>query len=213
MVRCGVRASIPGTQEAGQHLPGPVGAMVDEREQRMESEALLERWPREFLLAVRRHQRCVQVYDQGILCRRASARRMIAGQGPSVLTGSATGAADGLFDLVDVTGQGREQPGDCRIRGHGSIHIRLRSERRDVGQAVSTDREHEREIREDLPRIMTRELLPPRRQRPRQLGNQTRRADGLGQQHTAGLTDRGHRRDVNMRTWIQPGSIHPEGAP
>src|SRR5699024_8218660 len=29
----------------------------------------------------------------------------------------------------------------------------------------------------------------------------------------AGLADGGHRCDINTRTWIQPGSIHPEGAP
>src|SRR5699024_2905690 len=29
----------------------------------------------------------------------------------------------------------------------------------------------------------------------------------------AGLSDGGHRCNINTRTWIQPGIIHPEGAP
>lgn len=53
------------------------------------------------------------------------------------------------------------------------------------------DREHQRKISNDLARIMSRELLPPRRRRPGELDGQAPHAQRMGQQNPAGLADRG----------------------
>lgn len=100
-----------------------------------------------------------------ILCLQTYAVGMITGPAQGSISGFPTGDIGRILDRLDASRECHEQPSDRRIRGHGAIHFWLRSERGGVGQAVPTDRESEGEVRGDLSRIVTRELLAPRRQR------------------------------------------------
>lgn len=92
------------------------------------------------------------------------------------------------------------------------MHLRLSSQRRDIGQTVLTDREHKREIGEDLPGMMARVLYPPRRERFIELCSEALRPENLGQQRHVGVAAHGHCCGISSGTGKFPGSIPPGGA-
>jgi hypothetical protein len=67
VVGSGVRAGVAGPEQDGEGLPGPVGVVVGEGAQRVESVALLERRFGVLLVRVRCHQGGVDVDDQRLL--------------------------------------------------------------------------------------------------------------------------------------------------
>src|SRR5699024_11243234 len=73
--------------------------------------------------------------------------------------------------------------------------------------------EHQCEVEEDLAGVMAGQRPPPWCQSPYELLVQTGGAHRLGQQHPARFAHRGHLGDINLHARIQPGSLHPEGAP
>ena len=99
-----------------------------------------------------------------------------------VPSGGARGADRGHRRLV-VGGQPTDQPRHRRIRGHRSEHLRLRAHQRDVGRAVPAQRDRDRQIGDDLARIVHRQRCPPRRQRLRQRPIQPDHPSRLTQQH------------------------------
>jgi hypothetical protein len=56
--------------------------------------------------------------------------------------------------LVGVAGQGRDQPRHRRIGGDPAEHPGLSAQYRDVAGGVPTQRDRDRQIRHDLPRIV-----------------------------------------------------------
>lgn len=104
---------------------------------------------------------------------------------------------------------GVDQSRDRWTRGHRPEHARPRSQHPDIGQGVPADTNREGHIHQDLPRIMHRPLLPPRRQGRRYHLAQPGHKDLLNQQHATGLA--GHRTTgaLNADTRIRPESAGP----
>jgi hypothetical protein len=73
------------------------------------------------------------------------------------------------------------------VGGHRSEHTRLGPQHGDIGQAVPAQSCCERDIEEDLARVVHRPRLAPRRQGRRYRAVQTGLADRLDQQHRPGL--------------------------
>src|SRR5699024_5243358 len=82
-----VRACVIRAEQAGQHLPTTVGAVVGEGEQG-EAEPILERRSRVLPLAVSRHERGVQVDDQRMLRGDAAVWGVFSGPCPRRLAGA-----------------------------------------------------------------------------------------------------------------------------
>ncbi len=82
-----VAARVPGPQQPGDRLSGPVPAVVDETHQRVMAEGLLPRRHRVLLVGVRDHQHSVQVYDH----LPGRVRRRVTGHLPDVLADLGTG--------------------------------------------------------------------------------------------------------------------------
>ena len=163
----GVRPGVPGPQHHRQRLPGAVRAVVDERPQRMEPEPAFERGRRVFLLRVRGDQGGVEVDDQ-----RPAASAAWSGAShrptPTPAPGLAAGRCDRRQRLRRISGETVDQPGHRRVRGDRAKHARLGAQQRDVGQAVTTQRQRDRQIQHDLARIVPGTAACATRQRRRQ---------------------------------------------
>ena len=70
--------------------------------------------------------------------------------------------------VVGVRGQAGDQPGHRRVRGDRAEHPGLGAQHRDIAGGVPAERDRDRQIGHDLPRIMRRERQPPRPEQPRQ---------------------------------------------
>jgi len=132
----GVGARIAAPQQDRQRLPAALGSVVKERVERMEAETPLERRGGQLLLRVRGHQRGVHVDDQRPRGLDVVIRGVLAGQRPRPRTGRGPGGIDRRQCRGSVGGQGVDQPGHRRIRGHRAEHLRMRPQLGDVGQAV-----------------------------------------------------------------------------
>jgi hypothetical protein len=175
-----VRAGLARPEHRGQALPGATQAVVGEGQQRGEPEAPLEGGLRTFLVRVRVDQRRVQVDDQ------PPVRRGHRLQLPDLRSRLRPGAAERGQRGVRVGGERGDQPRHGRVRGHVTEQLRLAADRGQVGQAVTAQRDRDREIEQHLARIVPGTDRSPRRERLRQGARQPHQLSGLQQQPTAG---------------------------
>jgi hypothetical protein len=84
-----------------------------------------------------------------------------AGVVPDPLPGRRPRRVDRRQNRVGVRGQGRDQPRHRRVRGDPAEHTRLGAQHRDIGCSVPAQRDRDRQIGHDLPRVMDRERLTP----------------------------------------------------
>jgi hypothetical protein len=86
---------------------------------------------------------------------------MPASQLPGPLAGGGPGGIDRLQHSRRVGGQGRDRPRHRRVRRHPTEDARLGAQHSQVRQTVTAQRETERQIRDDLARIMNRQRFTP----------------------------------------------------
>jgi hypothetical protein len=134
-------------------------------------------------------------------------------RGATPVRGCGPGGVDRPQSSGRVGGQGRDRTGHGRVGRDPAVDARLGAQNSEVGQTVTAQREAERQIRDDLARIMDRQRFAPPSQSQRQQSVQTGRGDGPGEQDPAGLPDRSRRGRVDPDTGIQASTLHPEGAP
>jgi hypothetical protein len=116
--------------------------------------------------------------------------------------------------MIGVGGEGVDQPGHGRVGGDRAEHARFGPEHANIGQAVTTKRQRQREIEHDLARIVHRQRLAPRPQRRRETTIDPDGSERFDQHHTTGLTHRRRACGVDVQTRIQPGIVpHLESAP
>ena len=77
---------------------------------------------------------------------------------------------------------GGDQPGDHRVGGHRPGQLRLGAQHRDIGQAVTAQRQRHGQVSDDLPGVMHRPRRPPPGQPVRQAFAQAGDPERLGQQ-------------------------------
>ena len=140
------------------------------------------------------------------------ARGGVRGQRPGPVAGRGPGGADGLQRPRRVRGQLRDQPGDHRVRGHRPGQVRLRTQHRDIGQAVTAQGHGHGQVRDDLPRVVDGPRRLPPLQPGGQLPVQAGHAQDLGEQDRSGLGD--DPRSVGGHPHLRAGSgkIHLESA-
>ena len=107
------------------------------------------------------NQSGVQI-DDHLIAHRATNR---PSTGPDPSTGSGPRGADRCDHRIDVATEGGDQSGHGGIGGHVTEHLRLGPRHRDVGGAVTAQRDRGRQINQNLGRIVGRPRRPPRRQR------------------------------------------------
>jgi hypothetical protein len=152
--------------------------VVEERPQQMEAEAVLERRRRELLLRVRGHQRGVHVDHQRRGRVDAVVGGVLAGQRPRRSTGGHPSGMNGSQRRTGLAGEGVEQPGHPRIRGHWTEYLRMRPQLSHIGQAVPADGQRDGQIQHDLARAVPGQRPPPRRERRAQRDIQRLQGDG-----------------------------------
>ena len=182
MVGAVPRRGLARPQVDREGLPGAVLAVVDERAHRREPVTPLEGGLGALLVRVRGHQRGVDVHDHLPALAVRQVRRPAADAAPTPPPAPRPGRPDRGDRIIDVGGQGREQPRDRRIGGDRPEHRRLRTDRGDIGQAVTTERDRGRDIEQHLARVVHATIPPPRRQTRRQAAIQPRDPDRLPQQ-------------------------------
>ena len=138
-----------------------------------------------------RHQRGVDIDDHLAAITAARTPGQRPAPCPHRCARPGTGSPDRGQRGIDVRGQSSDQPGHRRIRGDRAEHLRLRTDRGHISQAVAAERDRGRDIEQHLARIMNRTIRAPRPQHPRQRRMQTRQPDGLPQQQP---TRRRHQR-------------------
>jgi hypothetical protein len=113
---------------------------------------------------------------------------------------------------IDVLGQGRDQPGHRRVRGHPAEHRRLGAQHRHVAGGVAAERDRDREIQHDLARVVRGQRPPPRPEPGGELLGQPAAPGRLDQQRAAGVR---HQR-LAASDHGQPGTtmsiLHPRSA-
>jgi hypothetical protein len=112
----GVGAGVTCPQQHRQRLPAALGAVVEERPQRVVAEPALERRRRPLLVRVGGHQRRVEIDDQRRRGARPAVGGLLAGQGPYPRAGRRPRRVN--------RGQGRGGVG--RPRGDRARHRRVR---------------------------------------------------------------------------------------
>ncbi len=207
-----VAAGVAGSQQDRQRFPGAISAVVDEDTQRMETVAPLERRLGVLLVRMGRDQGGVHVDGERLLPGHAVVGGMTAGKLPGTGPSSGAGRVDGPQHPRRLTCQQADQPGNGRVGSHRAEHGRLGPQQRHVGQAVTAQRERDRQIGHDFARIMGRERFTPPRQRPRQTHREPGHYRRLGEQHAAGLADHPGSATVVAGLGIHSGSLHVESA-
>ena len=180
--------AFPGRSSTASGSPVPVGAVVDERPQRVVAEPALERRRRALLLRVRGDQGGVHVDDQRLPGVDAVVGGVLAGQRPRPRPGRGPGRVDRGQRRGGVGGErgrscgtpsGPRRPGRTRRARRAAPRCRPGSPRPPPASPPDPAA--------ILAGSCTASRLPPRRQRRRQRAVQPDRADGLGQQHPTGL--------------------------
>jgi hypothetical protein len=100
-----------------------------------------------------------------------------------------------------------DEPRDGRVGDDRPEHGRLGPKHRDVGQAVPAEGDRERNVQQDLARIVHRPWLAPRRQRHRYRRIQAGLADRLHQQHRPGLGDHRTAAALDADTRVRPDTL------
>ena len=147
----------------------------------MEAESLLPGAGGVLFLGVRIEQGGVQIHHYPAVLDRG------AGDAPHSLASRRPSGADRGHRVVGVIGEAGDQPGHRRVRRHQAEHPGLRAQHRDVTGGVPTERDRDRQIRDDLTRIMDSERPPPLSEKPCELPGQTTAPRGLDQQHATGM--------------------------
>jgi hypothetical protein len=91
----------------------------------------------------------------------AMVRGMPAGEPPRLFAGCGPGGVDRLQHSRRVGGQRRDRPRHGRVRRDTPVDTRFGTQHGEVGQTVPAQREIERQIGDDLARIMDRQRLAP----------------------------------------------------
>ena len=208
----GVGAGVPGPQQEGEGLPGPITAVIDEHAQGVEPVALLERRLGVLLVRVRRHQRGVHVHDQRVLHAHAGVGGVLTGQQPRAGPGSGADGVDRLQHPWSIGDEQANQPRDGRVGSHHPVDGRLGPEQRSIGEAVPTQRQGDRQVGQDLARVVGRERFPPPRQRRRQLAGEAGHHRCLREQHAAGVAHDPGGSGVVAGLGIRGGTLHVESA-
>jgi hypothetical protein len=191
LVRGVVGVGLPRPQQRGERLTGPAGAVVDEGEHGVEPEPAFEVRGRVLFFRVRTDQGGVQIdHDLPATTVVGEGRAMRPHPRPSMCPGG----ADRRDRLIRLLGQRVDQAADRRVGGHRTEQLGLGADHADVGQAVTTQRDRDRQIQHRLARVMDTAGRPPRRQPIREGLRQPADA-GRGQQHR-----RTRRRDQRIAT-------------
>jgi hypothetical protein len=140
---------------------GALAAVVNERTQGVKSVASFERGCGVLLVRVRVQQGGVQIDDHRPVCADVVVGGMVAGQCPGGGPCLRAGGVHRGQDPVRVAGQGVHEPGDRGIGGDQSEQVWFGPQAGDVGQAVATQGQRDRQIAEDLGRVMDRGRTPP----------------------------------------------------
>ncbi len=186
MVGGGVRSGVPGPEQDGQRLARPVRAVIGEDGQGMEAPGFLPRGSGLFLVRARGHDGGVDIdSDQAA----ARAGRRVGGQLPAPLPRRRAGSADRLQRAGRVGGQAGDQPGDHWVGGHRAKQPGLAAERRDVGQAVTAQRQGHGQVGDYLSRAVHGPGLLPPFQGAGQAAVQGGDPQCPGQQQAAGVGD------------------------
>ena len=129
--------------------------------------------------------RKVRDHDGGVQVDRdqpaVRARGRVPGQGPCPLPGR-PGRPDRLQRPRQVPGEHADQPGHHRVRRDRPRELRLLPQHRDIGQAVTAQRDRGGQVRDDLPRVVHRPRRPPAGQPLGQAPGQARDPHRLPQQ-------------------------------
>jgi hypothetical protein len=206
MIGGGVRACFARSQQLADRFPTTAVTVIDEPEQGVKSESLLPGPGRVLFLGVRGDQGGVEI-DHYL---------SVLDRGPGVMPDpfprTSSSGADRGEGVVSVRGQATDQPGHRRVRRDRAEHPGLGAQHRDIAGGVPAERDRDRQIGHDLPRIMPRERQPPRPEQPRQPLGQTAAPGGLDQQHPTRVR---HQR-LAAGDHGQPGTqvfmLHPRSA-
>ncbi len=140
--------------------------------------------------------------------------RLIPGRGPRRRPSRRAGISDGRQRCRCLRGQGTNQPRHRRIRSHCTKYLWGSAQQADIGQTVTTHGQRDRQITDDLARIMAGQRFTPRCQRRRQRGHQTR---GLSRARQRDRTRVRHNtRPAGLNTQQRVGRrrlLHQIGAP
>lgn len=205
----GVGAGVAGPQQGSHRLSGPGLAVVDERDERMMAEGLLPGRGGVLLLGVREDEDTVDVHDHAAV----GGRAVRPGQLPDPRAYFGSGRADRGEGLRSGCGEGVDERGDRGVGCHRAEHIGLGPQHDDVGEAVPAQSCRERDIQQDLARVVHRPRLAPRRHGRRYRGVQTHLADRLDQQHGPGLRDHPAAVALDADTRVPPDTLaHLESA-
>ena len=177
-------------------------------------EAALERRPGVLLVAVRGHQRRVDVHHQRAFGAHLVVRGVRPGELPDRRPSGRPGAVDRRQGSGCVRSEGVDRARDGRVGGNRPVDTGLGPEHGDVGQAVPAQRERDGQVQQHLGRVVHRSRRPPRFECAAEPPVQAAHPSGLQQGHPAGLRDDATRRRVDLDSRIQPGTLlHLEGAP
>jgi hypothetical protein len=81
---------------------------------------------------------------------------MSAGELPGLMAGGGPSGVDGLQNSRRVRCQRRDRPRHGRVGGHPAVDAGFGAQHGEVGQTVPAQGETQRQIRDDLARIMDR---------------------------------------------------------
>ena len=201
-VRGGAGRGVAGPQQARQGFAGSLAA-VQVGQQRVEAEGVLVGARRALLrVAVGVHQGRVGVHDQQLHVR-------VAAGGPGAATGMGPGGAQ-PGQPVSVPGDAVDHAPGGRGGGDRAEQLRLVAQHRQVGQAIATVGQHDRQIaqhgRVRMPPTATLWAAPAKRPgQPNPVGQ-------LPQQRRAGMPDHTDPVGGDFEAARRVGSLHPQGA-
>jgi hypothetical protein len=181
----GVASRVPGPQQRRQRFPGPGRAVVDQRPQRvMPESALVDGAAPSFSeWAVTKVASTSMISGRPASIWWSGAWSPARTQAPARACARAASIAANTAGASAASGRSCVTPSDRRRPDRTP---QLGAQHRDIGQAVSADRETQREVLQHLRRVVHRQPGPPRRQRCRQVLTELDPGDGLGQQDRAG---------------------------
>lgn len=213
VISSGVGAGVAGAQQFSEGLPTTWATMVDERQQGVESVPFLVGGFRVLLLTMCSNQGGIDVDDQRVAGVGSVIRSVLAGKVPYPCPSSSPSRVDRGQTLIDVSGQELKGPGDRRVRCHTPVQVGFGPEFAAVGQDVTAEGEGEREIKQNLARVVSREGLLPRCQGGRQVVGEAAGVHGFREQDAVGAVEGVAGSGINVQTKLGAGRLHPERAP
>lgn len=195
-------------QQPRDRLSGAAASVVDEGHEPVVAVCLLPGPSGVLLVGVGQHQHAVDVHDHLPV----GVRSLGPGQLPDPVTDFGPCGADGGQCPRARCGERVDQSGNSRVGGYRPEDGRFGPQHRDIGQAVPAQGGRQREVHQDLARVVHRPRLAPRRQGRGYRLIQAGFANRLHQQHGTRLRD--HRtavaldsdRRIRPATLLHPGS-------